>query len=154
VQKQFNERSGGLLNRAQYPSDVIALAVLWRLRYKLSLRDLAEMFLIRGFVFSFKSTTSARRYCRGHDELRNPPRPIPHVPTRSCGLTMISPHAPNGNRTWHSGGRLIGLDSLTCDQCEGAKADKTYETAMEVAANGPVTTQALKHSTKSGQLHC
>ena len=50
--KQFNERSAGLLNRTQYPSDVIALVVLWRLRYRLSLRDLAEMFLIRGFVFS------------------------------------------------------------------------------------------------------
>ena len=40
--KQFNERSASLLNRTQYPSDVIALVVLWRLRYKLSLRDLAE----------------------------------------------------------------------------------------------------------------
>ena len=40
--KQFNERSGGVLNRAQYPSDVIALVVFWRLRYKLSLRDLPE----------------------------------------------------------------------------------------------------------------
>ena len=37
--KQSNERSSGLLNRTQYPSDVIALVVLWRLRYKLSLRD-------------------------------------------------------------------------------------------------------------------
>jgi transposase-like protein len=36
--KQFNERSGGALNRAQFPSDVIALLVLWRLRYMLSLR--------------------------------------------------------------------------------------------------------------------
>src|ERR1700760_1280170 len=53
--KQFNERSAGLLNRAQYPSDVIALVVLWRLRYKLSLRDLAEMFLIRGLVFSYEA---------------------------------------------------------------------------------------------------
>jgi hypothetical protein len=53
--KQFNERSSGLLNRTQYPSDVIALVVLWRLRYKLSLRDLAEMFLIRGFVFSYEA---------------------------------------------------------------------------------------------------
>jgi putative transposase len=43
--KQFNERSADVLNKAQYPSDVIALVVLWRLRYKLSLRDLAEMFL-------------------------------------------------------------------------------------------------------------
>ena len=53
--KQFNERSAGLLNRAQYPSDVIALVVLWRLRYKLSLRDLAEMFLSRGLVFSYEA---------------------------------------------------------------------------------------------------
>jgi putative transposase len=53
--KQFNERSTGLLNRTQYPSDVIALVVLWRLRYKLSLRDLAEMFLIRGIVFSYEA---------------------------------------------------------------------------------------------------
>jgi len=48
----FNERSSGVLNRAQYPSDVIALVVLWRLRYRLTLRDLAEMFLLRGIVFS------------------------------------------------------------------------------------------------------
>jgi len=53
--KQFNERSGGLLNRTQYPSDVIALVVLWRLRYKLSLQDLAEIFLIRGFAFTYEA---------------------------------------------------------------------------------------------------
>jgi len=28
--RQFNERSDGSLNRTQYPSDVIALVVLWR----------------------------------------------------------------------------------------------------------------------------
>ena len=50
--KQFNERSGGVLNRPQYPSDVIAMVVLWRLRYKRSLRDLTEMFQVCGFVFS------------------------------------------------------------------------------------------------------
>ena len=53
--RQFNERSTGLLNRTQYPSDVIALVVLWRLRYKLSLRDLAEMFLVRGITFSHEA---------------------------------------------------------------------------------------------------
>src|SRR5256885_5983651 len=53
--KQFNERSGTLLNRTQYPSDVIALVVLWRPRYKLSLRDLPEMFAIRGLVFSYEA---------------------------------------------------------------------------------------------------
>src|SRR4051812_29698240 len=53
--RQFNERSGGLLNRTQYPSDVIALVVLWRLRYRLTLRDLCEMFLVRGIVFSYEA---------------------------------------------------------------------------------------------------
>src|SRR5215216_7853095 len=53
--KQFNKRSGTLLNRTQYPSDVIALVVLWRLRYQLALRDLPEMFALRGIVFSYEA---------------------------------------------------------------------------------------------------
>ncbi len=53
--KQFNERSGGVLNRTQDPSDVIALVVLWRLRDKLSLRDLPEMFAVRGIGFSHEA---------------------------------------------------------------------------------------------------
>ncbi len=31
------------------------LVVLWRLRYKLSLRDLSEMFLVRGFEFTHEA---------------------------------------------------------------------------------------------------
>src|SRR5262245_5684484 len=53
--REFNERTGTLFNRLQYPSDVVCLVVLWRLRYKLSLRDLAEMFLERGFVFTHET---------------------------------------------------------------------------------------------------
>src|SRR3712207_8599562 len=53
--RQSNERSGGLLNRTQYPSDVIALVVLWRLRYRLTLQDLSEMFLQRGIVLSYEA---------------------------------------------------------------------------------------------------
>jgi putative transposase len=53
--KQYNERSDGVLNHAQYPSDVIALVMLWRLRFRLTLRDLAEMFLLRGIVFSYEA---------------------------------------------------------------------------------------------------
>jgi putative transposase len=44
-----------MLNRTQYPSDVIALLVLWRLVYRLTLRDLAEMFLHRRVVFSHEA---------------------------------------------------------------------------------------------------
>jgi putative transposase len=45
-----NERTGTPFNGLEYPTDLVLLVVLWRLRYKLSLRDLAEMFLERGFV--------------------------------------------------------------------------------------------------------
>lgn len=44
--RQFNERSGGVLNRTQYPSDVIALVVLWHLRYRLTLQDLSNTDLL------------------------------------------------------------------------------------------------------------
>ena len=53
--REFNERSGGLLNRTQYPSDVIALVVLWRLRHRLTLQDLSEMFLQRGIAFGHET---------------------------------------------------------------------------------------------------
>ncbi len=51
----FNERTGTAFNHLQYPTDLILLVVLWRLRYKLSLRDLAEMVLVRGFAFSHEA---------------------------------------------------------------------------------------------------
>jgi transposase-like protein len=59
--RQFNERTGTLFNRLQLPTDVVFLIVLWRLRYKLSLRDLAEMFLERGFVFTHEAVREWER---------------------------------------------------------------------------------------------
>jgi transposase-like protein len=47
-ERGFNERTGSIFNRVQYPADVVCLVVLCRVRYKLSLRDLAEMCLVRG----------------------------------------------------------------------------------------------------------
>ncbi len=46
--RQFNERSGGVLNRTCLPSDVIAFVVFCRLRYRLTLRDLGEIMALRG----------------------------------------------------------------------------------------------------------
>lgn len=51
--RAFNEHTGTTFNHLQMPTDLVLLAVLWRLRYKLSLRYLAEMFLARGFVFTY-----------------------------------------------------------------------------------------------------
>ena len=51
----FNERTGTPFNDLQYPTDVVMLAVLWRLRYKLSFRDIAEMLLERGFELTHET---------------------------------------------------------------------------------------------------
>src|SRR2546423_14734100 len=50
--RTFNERTGTAFNYLEYPSDIVLLVVLWRLRYKLSLRGLAGVFLERGFEFT------------------------------------------------------------------------------------------------------
>jgi transposase-like protein len=42
--------TGTPCNHLQYPTDSVLLAVLWRLRYTLSLRDLAEMLLFRAAI--------------------------------------------------------------------------------------------------------
>jgi len=51
----FNQRTGTPFNHLTVPTDIVLQVVLWRLRYKLSLRDLAEMFLERGFSFTHEA---------------------------------------------------------------------------------------------------
>jgi putative transposase len=53
--RQFNERTGTPFNFLEYPTDIVLLVVMWRVRYKLSLRDLAEMFLTRSFTFTHEA---------------------------------------------------------------------------------------------------
>src|ERR1700730_5305179 len=53
--RTFNERTGTAFNYLQFPTDVVLLVVLWRIRYKLSLRDLTEMFLVRGYEFTHEA---------------------------------------------------------------------------------------------------
>ncbi len=57
-QRRYNERSGTPFNDLSVPTDIVLLVVLWRLRYPLSLRHLAEMFLERGFIFSHETVRS------------------------------------------------------------------------------------------------
>jgi putative transposase len=51
----FNERTGTAFNFLEYPTDIVLLVVLWRLRYKLSLRDVAEICLQRGLVLTHET---------------------------------------------------------------------------------------------------
>ncbi|MGI4795153.1 MAG: hypothetical protein ACRYG8_13995 [Janthinobacterium lividum] len=48
--RQFNERSGGVLNRTCLPSDVIAFVEFCQLRYRLTLRDLSKILALCGIL--------------------------------------------------------------------------------------------------------
>jgi transposase-like protein len=53
--RKFNERTGTPFNFLEFPTDIVFEIVLCRFLYKLSLRDLAQMFLLRGFEFTHES---------------------------------------------------------------------------------------------------
>ena len=53
--RRFNERTGTPFNDLQHPTDIVLLAVLWRLRYKLSFRDVAELLLERGYAVTHET---------------------------------------------------------------------------------------------------
>ncbi len=57
--RRFNERTGTPFNDLQFPTDIALLAVLWRLRYKLGVRDIAEL------SFSGAMRSRTRRYGPG-----------------------------------------------------------------------------------------
>lgn len=47
----------------EYPTDIVLLTILWRLRYKLSLHDVAEMFLERGWTFTHEAVRDWETRC-------------------------------------------------------------------------------------------
>lgn len=53
--RRFNQRTGTSFNDLQFPTDIVLMAVLWRLRYKLGFRDVAELLLQRGFEISYET---------------------------------------------------------------------------------------------------
>ena len=53
--RTFNERTGTPFNYSEVPTDIVFQVLLCRVRYKLSYRDVAEMFLLRGFAFTYET---------------------------------------------------------------------------------------------------
>src|SRR3954467_6675446 len=51
-QRTFNERTGTPFHFLEMPTDIVFQVVLFRLLFKLSLRDLMHLFLIRGYELS------------------------------------------------------------------------------------------------------
>ena len=53
--RTFNERTGTPFNFLEVPTDIVFQVLFCRVRYKLSYRDIAELFLLRGFDFTHET---------------------------------------------------------------------------------------------------
>jgi len=53
--RKFNERTGTPFNHLEYPTDVVLMLVRWYMTYKVSLRDLRDMFLERNIELTHES---------------------------------------------------------------------------------------------------
>ena len=137
-QRLFNERTGTPFNYLEYPTDIVLLVVLWRLRYKLSLRDLTEMFLERGFAFTHEAVREG--------EARFAPLLIDKLRAKRIG---------QAGRSWHvdetyikvSGGwtylyRAIDragnlVDSMLSEHRDMGAAKRFFKAALDVAGQTP-----------------
>ena len=127
----FNERTGTPYNHLQYPTDLVLLVVLWRLRYKLSLRDLAEMFLARGVVF-------------GHEAVRDwEARFAPLLTAR-----LRAKRRGQGGTKWHADETYVKVNGAWCylyraiDR-EGNLVDVLLSETRDMAAAQRFFAQAL-----------
>jgi len=159
----FNERTATPFNHLQYPTDVVLLVVLWRLRYKLSLRDLAEMFLTRGFTFTHETV-------RDWEE-RFAPLLTARLRAKRRGTTGVKWHADetyvkvNGRwcylyRATDREGNLV--EALLSETRDMAAAQRFFAAALEIAGHAPaqVTTdghdaypRAIRETLGDGVAH-
>jgi len=161
--RTFNERTDTSDNHHQYPTDLVLLVVLWRLRYKLSLRDLAEMFLDRGFVFSheavrdwearFAPLLTARRRARRrgqHGTQWHADETYLRVEGRRCSLY----------RAIDRDGNLV--DVLLREKRDMAAAQRFFAQALDLVGQAPepVTTdghdanpRAIRETLGDGVIH-
>ena len=93
--RSFNERTGTPFNFLEYPTDIVRLVELWRLRYKLSLRDLTEMFLDRGFVFTHDAVREwEERFAPVLKQERQHRADGPHTPLLDLNVPFAKPVTP------------------------------------------------------------
>jgi putative transposase len=136
--RSFNERTGTPFNQVQAPTDIVLLVVLWRLRYKLSLRDVAELCLERGFAFTHETV---REW-----EARFAPLLAAQLRSKRRGLAGAKWHADETyiivNGRWCYRYRAIDRDGNLIDARLSATRDmgaaqQFFAQALEVAGDAP-----------------
>jgi transposase-like protein len=149
----FNERSGTPFTSLEYPSDLVLLVVFWRLREKVSLRDLAERFMQRGFVFTQETVREWEAWFSPllADQLRMKRR-------GQAGKSWpIDETDVSVQGTWCSRYRAIDRDGTLVDSMLSTKRDmeaaqRFFTHAVEVGGHPPerVTTDGYDSSPMRG----
>jgi hypothetical protein len=93
--RKFNERTGSPFNHLEFPTDIVFQVVLCRLRYKLSLRDWAEMFLLRGWEFTHEAVREESVRSGGMFKYRKPVASSP-FPKWVASIIATSVEQPDG----------------------------------------------------------
>ena len=159
----FNERTNTPFSYLEYPTDIVLLVVLWRLRYKLSLRDLAEMFLQRGLVFTHETVRDW--------EARFAPLIADHLRRKRRGQVSPSWHVDETyvkvHGKWCYLYRAIDrdgnpVDSMLSEKRNMEAAQRFFKQALQTVGNAPerVTTdghdsypRAIRETLGSDVLH-
>ncbi len=152
--RQFNERTGTPFNYLEFPTDIVLLVVLWRVRYKLSLRDLAEMFLERGFTFTHEAV---REW-----EARFAPLVADKLRAKRKGTIGRSWHIDETYirvaGKWQYLYRAIDRDGNLVDSMLSTKRDmdaaqRFFKQALEVAEQTPECATTDRHASYPRALH-
>jgi putative transposase len=127
----FNERTGTPFNFLEYPTDIVLLVVVWRVRYKLSLRDLAEMFLTRSFTFTHEAVRNW--------EARFAPLLAERLRAKRCG---------RGGVSWYADETYVKVHGRWCYlyraiDCEGNLLDAMLSETRDLAAAKQFFARAL-----------
>jgi putative transposase len=153
--RTFNERTGTPFNYLEYPTDSVLLVVFYRLRYKLSLRDLAEIFLERGFTFTHETVRNW--------EARFAPLITDQLRMRRHGQTGASWHVDETyvrvQGKWHYLYRAIDQDGNLVDSMLSQKRDmdaaqRFFHQALQTVDHAPekVTTDGHRCNGYLGYL--
>jgi transposase-like protein len=161
--RTFNECTATPFNYVAYPTDSVLLVVVYRLRYKLSLRDVAEMFLERGFECTHEAVRDW--------EARFAPLLADQLRVKRRGQVGVSWHVDETylkvQGTWCYLYRAIDrdgnlVDSMLSEKRNMEAAKRFFKQALEVVGHAPerVTTdghdsypRAIRETLGSGVLH-
>ena len=149
--RTFNERTGTPFNFLKYPTDIVLLVVLWRLRYKLSLRDLTKMYLERGFVFTYETVRDW--------EMRFAPILAEHMRTKQPRTSWyVDETCVKGNGKWcylyralDRDGNLI--DSLLSETRDMEAAKRFFKQAVDVVGHAPKQVTTNGHASYPWAVH-